>query len=156
LTKKDRCPLPLISDLLDTASRAKYYTKIDLRHAYHLVQITKGEEWKTAFQTRYGSFEWTVMLFGLTNTPAVFKRFMNNVFADLLDVSVIVYLDDILIFSDTLEEHHQRVQEVLRRLRKTGYTRELINANSALQRQNTLVIFYCQKDLPWTRQRSRQ
>ena len=68
LTKKDHYPLPLISDLLDSPSRAKIYTKIDLRHAYHLVRITPGDEWKTAFRTRYGSYEWLVMPFGLTNT----------------------------------------------------------------------------------------
>ena len=69
ITKKDRYPLPLISDLLSTAGKARIYTTLDLRHAYHLVRITEGDEWKTAFRTRYGSFEWLVMPFGLTNAP---------------------------------------------------------------------------------------
>ena len=71
--KKDRYPLPLISDLLDSPSQAKVYTKIDLRHVYHLVHIAEGDEWKTAFCTRYGSYEWQVMPFGLTNAPAAFQ-----------------------------------------------------------------------------------
>ena len=105
LTKKDRYPLLLIADLLDSPSHAKVYSKIDLRHAYHLVRIANGDEWKTAFRTRYGSYEWLVMPFGLTNAPSAFQRFVNMVFADMLDVTVIVYLDDILIYSDNLEDH---------------------------------------------------
>ena len=116
ITKKDRYPLPLISDLLDSPSRAKIYSKIDLRHAYHLVRIAPGNEWKTAFRMRYGSYEWLVMPFGLTNTPAAFQRFVNTIFADMLDVCVVVYLHDILIYSEDMESHQQHVQEVLRRL----------------------------------------
>jgi hypothetical protein len=120
ITKKDRYPLPIVNDLLATAGKARIYTTIDLRHAYHLVRIAEGDEWKTAFRTRYGSFEWLVMPFGLTNAPATFQRFMNEIFADLLDVMVIVYLDDILIFSDNPSDHKEHVREVLRRLRKNG------------------------------------
>jgi Reverse transcriptase (RNA-dependent DNA polymerase)/RNase H-like domain found in reverse transcriptase len=117
ISKKDRYPLPMINDLLATAGKARIYTTIDLRHAYHLVRITEGDEWKTAFRTRYGSFEWLVMPFGLTNAPAAFQRFMNDIFSDLLDVNVIVYLDDILIFSDDPADHTKHVREVFRRLR---------------------------------------
>jgi len=116
ITKKDRYPLPLISDLLDSPSRAKIYSKIDLQHAYHLVQIAPGDEWKTAFRTRYGSYEWLVMPFGLTNAPAAFQRFVNTVFADMLDVCIVVYLNDILIYSEDMESHQQHVREVLCRL----------------------------------------
>ena len=105
ISKKDRYPLPLLSDLLDTLKKARVYTKIDLRHAYHLVRIADGEEWKTTFRTRYGSFEWLVVPFGLTNTPATFQRFMNDIFHDLLDVCVVVYLDDILIYSEDMSQH---------------------------------------------------
>ena len=120
ISKKDRYPLPLISDLLSTAGKARLYTTLDLRHAYHLVRIAEGDEWKTAFRTRYGSFEWLVMPFGLTNAPAAFQRFMNDIFSDLLDVHVIIYLDDILIYSDDPSEHKKHVREVLRRLRQNG------------------------------------
>ena len=118
ITRKDRYPLPLVLDLLDALRKARIYTKIDLRHAYNLVRIAPGDEWKTAFRTRYGSFEWLVMPFGLSNAPAAFQRFVNEVFADLLDVCVVVYLDDILIYSDNPDEHRAHVREVLRRLRK--------------------------------------
>ena len=118
ITRKDRYPLPLVSDLLDAPRKARIYTKIDLRHAYNLVRIAPGDEWKTAFRTRYGSFEWRVMPFGLSNAPAAFQRFVNEVFADMLDVCVVVYLDDILIYSDNPDDHRKHVKEVLRRLRK--------------------------------------
>jgi Reverse transcriptase (RNA-dependent DNA polymerase)/RNase H-like domain found in reverse transcriptase len=104
--------------MLDTPRKAKIYTKIDLRHAYHLVRIHEGDEWKTTFRTRYGSFEWVVMPFGLTNAPAAFQCFMNDIFSDLLDICVLVYIDNILIYSDTPEEHRKHVKEVLQRLRK--------------------------------------
>jgi len=120
ISKKDRYPLPLISDLLDAPGNAKIYTKIDLRHAYHLVRIAEGDEWKTTFRTRYGSFEWLVMPFGLSNAPAAFQRFMNDIFSDLVDECVIVYLDDILIYSSDPSAHKKHVKEVLRRLRQHG------------------------------------
>ena len=116
LTRKDRYPISLITDLLDAPKRARYYTKIDLRSAYHLVRIAKGDEWKTAFRTRYGSFEWLVMPFRLSNAPLAFQRFMNEVFSDMLDICVVVYLDDILIYSDDLDIHKSHVKEVLKRL----------------------------------------
>jgi len=120
ITKKDQYPLPLISDLLDSPRKACIYTKIDLWHVYHLVRIAEGDEWKTAFRTYYGAFEWSVMLFGLTNAPAAFQRFMNNLFSDLLDVCVVVYLDDILIYSNDITQHWKHVKEILKRLQKAG------------------------------------
>ena len=113
LTKKDRYPLPLISDLLDSPSKAKIYSKIDLRHMYHLVCIAEGDEWKTTFRMQYRSFKWNVMPFGLTNAPVAFQRFVNSILTDLLDVCVVVYLDDILIYSQDLKSHQGHVHEVL-------------------------------------------
>jgi len=105
LTRKDCYPIPLITDLLDAPKKARIYTKIDLRNAYHLVCIAEGDEWKTTFQTQYTSFEWLVMPFGLSNASAAFQWFMNEVFGDLLDIYVVVYLDNILIYSNNLEDH---------------------------------------------------
>jgi len=118
LSKKDQYPLPLIADLLDALGKACIYTKIDLWHTYHLVHIRKGDEWKTTFRTKYGSFEWQVMPFGLTNAPGAFQQFMNDIFVDMLDVCVVVYLDDILIYSSDMKTHAKQVKEVLRCLRK--------------------------------------
>jgi len=112
--KKDCYPLPLISNLLDSPHKAQVYSKIDLCHVYHLVRIADGNEWKTVFRTRYGSFEWSVMPFSLTNAPVAFQRFMNNIFSDLLDVCVVIYLDDILIYSNNMSEHHWHVKKVLK------------------------------------------
>jgi hypothetical protein len=113
---KNRHPLPLISESLDRLSGAKYFTKIDLRGAYTHICITEGDEWKTAFRTRYGHFEYLIMPFGLTNAPASFQSLMNDLFRDMFDVCVMIYLDDILIFSNTLEEHRKHVLEDLKRL----------------------------------------
>jgi len=120
ITKKDQYPLPLISDLLDSPRKAHIYTKIDLRHTYHLVCIAEGDEWKTAFRTCYGAFEWSVIPFGLSNAPVAFQRFMNDVFSNLLDVCVVVYLDDILIYSDDIMQHWSHIKEVLKKLQKAG------------------------------------
>jgi hypothetical protein len=117
ITIKNRYPLPLIQENLDRLKHAKYFTKIDLRGAYNLIRIAAGEEWKTAFRTRYGLFEYLVMPFGLTNAPASFQQLMNEVLREYLDNSVIVYLDDILIFSNTREEHVNHVKSVLSKLR---------------------------------------
>jgi len=118
--KKDHYPLPLISDLLDLPCKAQVYSKIDLCHAYHLVHIANSDKWKTAFRTCYGSFEWSVMSFGLTNALMAFQQFMNDIFSDLLDVCVVIYLDDILIYSNNMSEHHWHVKEVLKHIYKAG------------------------------------
>ena len=118
MTLKNRYPLPLIGDLLDKLKSAKIYTKIDLRGAYNLLRIEEGDQWKTAFRTRLGLYEYRVMPFGLTNAPASFQYLMNHIFRDVLDIYVIVYLDDILVFSNNEESHIQHVQTVLERLRQ--------------------------------------
>ena len=120
ITVKNRYPLPLIPELLDRLRKAKVFTKIDLRGAYNLLRIAEGDEWKTAFRTRYGLFEYKVMPFGLTNAPASFQHLMNHNFRDMLDDFVIVYLDDILVFSNSIEEHTEHVKLVLQRLREVG------------------------------------
>ena len=113
ITKKNRYPLPLIGTLVDQLRKAKIFTKIDLRAGYNNVRVAQGHEWKTAFRTRYGSFEYLVMPFGLTNAPSAFQFFMNEIFHDMVDVCVVIYLDDILIYSDDEESHVEHVRKVL-------------------------------------------
>ena len=97
--------LLLVSEILDRLSSTKIYTKLDLRDAYHHIQIKEGKEWMTAFWTRYRHFKYTVMPFRLTNTPATFQAYVNHVLNNLLDICCIIYLDDILIFSNSKEEY---------------------------------------------------
>ncbi|SJL08820.1 uncharacterized protein ARMOST_12191 [Armillaria ostoyae] len=119
MTIKNRYPLPLISELMDKLGSAKYFTKLDVRWGYNNVRIRKDDEWKAAFRTNRGLFEPTVMFFGLTNSPATFQWMMNDIFKDLIATGKItVYLDDILIFSKTLEEHRKITHRVLALLRK--------------------------------------
>ncbi|QRW26206.1 Retrotransposable element Tf2 protein [Rhizoctonia solani] len=115
-TKKNVYPLPRPDDLMAQLRGAKIFTKLDLRWGYNNVRVKEGDEWKTAFRTKYGLYESLVMTFGLTNAPAAFQHFMNELFKDLLDVCVIIYLDDILIYSKDDASHTQHVHEVLKRL----------------------------------------
>ncbi|KAI2655590.1 Transposon Tf2-6 polyprotein [Labeo rohita] len=116
ITIKNKYPLPLINSAFDLLHGATVFTKLDLRNAYHLVRIKEGDEWKTAFNTPLGHFEYLVMPFGLTNAPAVFQALVNDVLRDFLNRFIFVYLDDILIFSHTLSEHISHVRLVLQRL----------------------------------------
>jgi hypothetical protein len=116
ITIKNRYSLPRIDEMLDRLVGAKYFTKLDLRDAYHRIRIQKGDEWKTAFRTRYGHYEYLVMPFGLCNAPATFQAYINQAMHGILDVYVIVYMDDILIYSQTEEEHVEHVKAVLARL----------------------------------------
>jgi len=93
---------------------------MDLKNRFHLIQVKEGDEWKTAFRTRYSLFEFQVMPFGLTNAPSTFQDMMNHVFSDMLDVGVIAYIDDILVYADTEEGHDRMVKEVLKRLQTNG------------------------------------
>ncbi len=116
MTIKNRYPLPLMSSAFEILQGAKIFTKLDLRNAYHLVRIKEGDEWKTGFNTPLGHFEYRVLPFGLVNAPAVFQALINDVLRDMLNIFVFVYLDDILIFSNSLQEHTLHVRRVLQRL----------------------------------------
>jgi hypothetical protein len=119
-TIKNRYPLPLIRETLMRLSKARYYSTLDVCGAYNLLRIAEGDEWKTAFRTRYGLYESLVMPFGLTNAPADFQRFINDVLHPFLDVFCTAYLDDILVYSETLEDHRAHVRQVLEVLSKAG------------------------------------
>lgn len=120
MTVKNRYPIPLIRETLDRLCRAKYYTKLDVIAAFNRLRIAEGDEWKTAFRTRYGLFEYLVMPFGLTNGPASFQHYINDALREYLDIFCTAYLDDILIYSNSLKEHKHHVRQVLQRLREFG------------------------------------
>ncbi|KAJ5134995.1 retrovirus polyprotein [Penicillium bovifimosum] len=120
LTKKDCYPLPLIDEVLQRTSKAKFFTKVDMQQGFHRIRMTPDAEDLTTFRTRYGSFKYKVLPFGLTNGPATFQRFMNDVLRECMDEYAIAFVDDVLIYSENEEDHRRHVREVLRRLRAAG------------------------------------
>jgi len=116
VTIPNRYPLPLMDELQDRTQGAQWFTKIDLKNGYHLIRMRDGDEWKTAFRTRYGLYEFLVMPFGLTNAPATFQDMIHHIFRDMIDLGLITYIDDLLIYALTIEEHNKIVCEVLKRL----------------------------------------
>jgi len=127
VTIKNKYPLPRIDILFDQLLRARYFSKIDLRLGYHQIKIRKEDIQKTAFSTRYGLYEFTVMSFGLTNAPAYFMYLMNSIFIEELDVFVIIFIDDILIYSKTQKDHARHIYVVLQKLREHRLYAKLIN-----------------------------
>ena len=120
-TIKNNYPLPLISDVLENIGTKKLFTKMDLRWGYNNVRIKKGNEWKTAFMTLEGLFELTVMFFGLMNSPATFQAMMNELLRDLINTGkVAVFIDDVIVGTETEEEHDELVEEVIRRLEENN------------------------------------
>jgi hypothetical protein len=117
VTIKNKYPLPRIEDLFEQMKGASVFSKIDLRSGYHQLKIQESDISKTAFRTRYGLYEYTMMSFELTNAPAYFMYLMNKVFMEYLDRFVVVFIDDILVFSKTMEEHEEHLRLVLEKLR---------------------------------------
>ena len=122
ITIKSWYPLLLVGESLDSLGRVKRFTQLDLTSTYHRMRIKEGDEWKTAFRTRYGHFEYQVMPFGLTNAPGSFQGYVNKILAEKLNIFVIVYLDNILIYTEDPEKGHvEAVQWVPEVLRKYGF-----------------------------------
>jgi RNase H-like domain found in reverse transcriptase/Reverse transcriptase (RNA-dependent DNA polymerase) len=117
LTVKDKCPIPHVDELLDRLGGATHVSSIDLRSGYYQIRVREKDIPKTYIRTRYGSYEFIVMPFGLTYAPSTFQALINDVFRDYVDKFMLVYLDDVLIFSRSAEEHKERVELVLKRLR---------------------------------------
>jgi hypothetical protein len=117
VTIKNKYPLPRIDDLFDQLKGAKFFSKIDLRSGYHQLRVRQEDIPKTTFRTRYGQYEFTVMPFGLTNAPAFFMTLMNKVSMEELDPFVVVFIDDILVYSKSAKEHGQHLRVVLGKLR---------------------------------------
>ncbi|GKD45665.1 putative reverse transcriptase domain-containing protein [Tanacetum coccineum] len=142
LTIKNPYPLPRIDDLFDQLQGARYFSKINLRSSYHQLRVQDDDISKTAFRTRYGHFEFTVMPFGLTKAPAVFMDLMNRVCKPYLDKFVIVFIDDILIYSKTKEDHENHLRLMLDLLRKENLYAKFSKASSDCKRVEDFVV-YC-------------
>ena len=120
ITKKDRYPLPLIDELMGRLTKARIFTKLDIRQGFHRIRLDPESEDLTTFRTRYGSYKYRVVPFGLTNGPATFQRYINGIFMEYLDDFMTAFMDDLLIYSDNEIEHREHVRKVLQRLREAG------------------------------------
>ena len=118
VTIKNKYPLPRIDDLMDQLVGACVFSKIDLRSGYHQIRVKMDDIPKTAFRTRYGHYEYTVMSFGVSNAPCVFMEYMNRIFHEYLDKFVVVFIDDILIYSKSEEEHAEHLRTLLQVLKE--------------------------------------
>ena len=117
LTIKNKYPLPRVDELFNQIFGAQYFSKIDLRSGYHQMRIKDDDIFKTAFRSRYGHYEFVVLPFGLTNAPLAFMQLMNNIYRPYLDKLVVVFIDDILIYSKTKEEYEEHLKIALQVLR---------------------------------------
>ena len=138
LTRKDSYPIPRIDELLARPSKAKIFTKLDIRAAFNKIRMDPSSEEYTTFRTRYGTYKCKVLPFGLCNGPATYQRYMNDVLIDYLDEFCIAYLDDILIYSDSPEEHVEHVKKVLDRLRQAGLQADILKSEFHVTRTRYL------------------
>ena len=141
LTVKNKYPLPLIRKTLDRLCKAVYFTKLEIVAAFNKICMTKEEEWKTAFKTCLGLYEYLVMPFGFSNAPSSFQNFLNDVLGnDILDIFVTAYVDDILVFSKTFQEHRKHVKTVLGRIQAAGLQLDIDKCEFEIQETKYLGL----------------
>ena len=138
MTIKNWYPPPLISKLLDRVKGVKYFTKIDVHDAFNRLHIILSYEFKTTFRTRYGHFEYLVMPFGLTGAPGTFQSYINDIICDCLDHFAVAYMDDILIYSNSLQEHILHIQTILQKLLSAGLYAKLEKCEFHMQKVSFL------------------
>ncbi len=138
ITRKDCYPLPLLDETLARMNRAKVFTKLDIRQAFHRIRMDPGSVGLTTFRTRYGSYKCKVLPFGLTNGPTTYQRYMNDVLFDYLDDFCTAYLDDIMIYSENELEHEEHVCKVLQRLRNAGLQANIKKSEFSVKRTKYL------------------
>ena len=134
ITKKDAYPLPRVDEMLDTLSGSKWFSTLDLASGYWQVQMHPKDREKTAFTTRFGTYEFNVMPFRLCNAPATFQRLMDRIYKDIAWKFVVVYLDDTIIYSRTFEDHLKHLRKVFIRIRKAGLRLNLEKCKFWMQR----------------------
>ena len=120
ISRKDSYPIPRIDETLRTIAAAKYISKVDVISAFHRIRVKDGDEWKTAFNTHFGLYEWLVTPFGFTGAPSTFQRYINWVLRDELDICCSAYIDDMVIYNDTQKEHRSAVLRIIRKLADAG------------------------------------
>jgi hypothetical protein len=149
VTMKNKCPLPRIEDLFNRMRGTRVFSKIDLRSGCHQMKIRPSDMPKTDFSTRYGLYEFIVMSFGLTNAPAYFMNLMNKVFMEYLDRFVVVFSDDILIYSQSDSDHEQHLRLVLQKLRDNQLYAKFSKCEFWIDRCHSLVILFLMEEFQW-------
>lgn len=141
ITVKIRYPIPLINETLAKLARAKKFTKLDVIHTFNRMRVREGDEWLTAFNTRYGQFEYLVMPFGLCNAPSTFQSYINNSLQEYPDHFATAYLNDVLVYSETEEEHQEQVLKILKKLRERGLQLDIDKCEFSVSEVKYLGIY---------------